>query len=518
MFFSLKGKSSLKGLLIAALAATAISAPSASMAAQSPTVTARKDSATGGLYSRFEFHGPVSVYTFVLDSPDRFVVDVTGATLESGAPSQFDIDSSIVKKVRLAQNSSDPAIVRIVLDLKRSYRPQMDIDEASGVIVIAEGAAALPFSKVSVKKNSADVEVVMSFKNKPVFKREQVGNPPRYVLDFPGYTAGAAAGDTEINEGIVKAVRVSQFSSEPAVTRVVLETNLPAEFVVTEGKDGKTVSLKAVQPSVYGKKICVDAGHGGKDPGAQVKTGDEKDIVLSVALKLQSLLQKAGAKVIMTRSDDTFIELKKRAAIANSAGAELFISIHTNALINHEYKQKVRGIQVFHYKDRSKEFARTIRDSLAVTEAVGDWGVYDRSLLVLRETNMRAALAELGFMTHPDDMALLNNNIFQENAARGLFNGIEEFMGGRGKEMAALELPRDMVAHLPGRPFNYIYASTGNVLNDAMPGDYKTHSLNIPEIPDFVDVLPAYEAGLTHEVDAPAAEASGITKSRPSGS
>jgi len=480
----------------------------AAHAAPAPTIEV--ENIGGGVSARFDFHSPVEVNSFYLTGPHRLVIDVTGAVIEGG-PVTKEIGGTHVSSVRYAQNRREPDVVRIVFDLVAEHKLKPEIDTAAGLVVVSESVSK-KFPGVSVKKHSDSVEVVLPFAETPVFSREKVEDPPRFVLDFPGYTPEKALEEIEVGSGIVRDVRVSLFSTEPDVTRVVIETSMPAK-IETE-QSGRKLVAKVFQPSLFGKTVCVDAGHGGHDPGAQVPGTDEKDIVLDVALRLEKLLRAAGAKVVMTRTKDVFIKLEERANIANRAGADVLVSIHANALENHEYKGYVRGIQVYHYKTSNDELAKTLRDSLARSEAIGDWGVYGSEFVVLRHTRMRAALAELGFMTHADDMALMNDDTFRENAARGLFNGLETYFGGRGLELPGIELSREMVAHLPERPFNYVYASTGNVLLSDFPeaGEVAERPA-LPDIPDFISVVPAYEEGLTHEVggDSTSASASGVS-------
>ncbi|MCX5714512.1 MAG: N-acetylmuramoyl-L-alanine amidase, partial [Candidatus Omnitrophica bacterium] len=97
-------------------------------------------------------------------------------------------------------------------------------------------------------------------------------------------------------------------------------------------KEPSKITYRAAVPLVKIKKVVVDAGHGGYDPGAIGRTGlKEKDVNLDIAKRLSNLLRSEGVKVTLTRSSDTFVSLGKRVRLANDSGADLFVSIHSNA-------------------------------------------------------------------------------------------------------------------------------------------------------------------------------------------
>ena len=174
------------------------------------------------------------------------------------------------------------------------------------------------------------------------------------------------------------------------------------------------------------KKICIDPGHGGRDPGAVAEGIKEKDINLAIALKLMPLLIGAGHKIILTRSTDEFIDLYNRAECANSAGSDIFISIHNNAADN----PNAQGTETLFYKGsiKGEKWARTIQNKLIKKLQRPDRGVKPRdNLIVLKYTAMPAVLIECAFLTNSTERKLLQDIGFQLLIAEGIMEGIEEY-------------------------------------------------------------------------------------------
>ncbi len=184
------------------------------------------------------------------------------------------------------------------------------------------------------------------------------------------------------------------------------------------------------------KKICIDPGHGGKDPGAVGPKGRrEKDVALAVSLKLKKLLE-GNYKVLLTRSEDIFIELYRRAIMANAFGADLFLSIHCNAASS----PSANGFEVWTSKGHTKAdgYASVIATewskAFPSVNIRGDWsdGDVDKeaSFCVLRRTAMPAVLVELDFISNPKMEVLLSNDAYQDLMANALSHGVAGALEG----------------------------------------------------------------------------------------
>ena len=222
--------------------------------------------------------------------------------------------------------------------------------------------------------------------------------------------------------------------------------------------------------------LVIDAGHGGHDAGAKGSFSYEKNINLKMALAFGRYVEKncPDVKVIYTRKTDVFVPLHKRADIANKNRADVFISIHTNALpggriargmetytmgmrrsneklsaaqrenavITYEsdYKERYEGydpnspesaimFEFIHDKNMAKsvELAKHVQKSVCSTANRPDKGVKQDVFLVLRETSMPACLIELGFITTPDEERLLNDDASIDNIASGIYNAFAKY-------------------------------------------------------------------------------------------
>ena len=171
------------------------------------------------------------------------------------------------------------------------------------------------------------------------------------------------------------------------------------------------------------KIVCIDAGHGGKDPGAESGGVQEKDIALTVALKVGALLK--DCEVIYTRTEDVYVDLSERALIANQAKADLFVSIHCNSAPS----ASANGMEVYVHTTcsaASTRAAHAIYDRLLPASGLRGRGVKANDYAVLRETVMPAVLVELGFVSNDGDRAKLISEDWQNRAAEAITSGIME--------------------------------------------------------------------------------------------
>lgn len=172
-------------------------------------------------------------------------------------------------------------------------------------------------------------------------------------------------------------------------------------------------------------KICLDYGHGGKDPGAIGNGLKEKDIVLNVGKKVTQILEQHKVNVIHTRTSDVFIELHERANIANKAKVDAFVSLHCNSFSS----PQAQGVEVFSYTSsiKGKELSRSILDSIIKNKLyTKNRGIKTANFAVLRLSEMPSALVELGFISNQEDAAILKNK--QDELARSVAKGILQYL------------------------------------------------------------------------------------------
>ncbi|WP_164215803.1 N-acetylmuramoyl-L-alanine amidase [Virgibacillus sp. YIM 98842] len=170
--------------------------------------------------------------------------------------------------------------------------------------------------------------------------------------------------------------------------------------------------------------FIIDAGHGGIDSGAvglnEVK---EKDLNLSTAKTIAEKLEDEGAAVSMTRKDDTFISLDERVHISNSSNANVFISIHYNA----NEDSAAKGLSTYYSSSVTKELAEIVQSSILERVNLEDRGAKQNGYHVLQHNNKPSILIELGFVTNPSDIKVIQTADYEEKAAEGLIDGLKEY-------------------------------------------------------------------------------------------
>jgi N-acetylmuramoyl-L-alanine amidase len=321
------------------------------------------------------------------------------------------------------------------------------------------------------------------------------GLPPRIYVDISGAKIALDSPEpVNMRDGLIKQVRVGQFDQDtvrvvvevtsltehrafllPKPFRVVLEfpgsktATLPVDVVQAKASLPAPASVKNAKPRVAGiRKIVLDPGHGGKDPGAIGPGGiAEKDIVLSVAEKLAVKLKKEmGIEVVLTRHDDRFIPLEDRTAIANAENADLFISLHMNASPNSE----ARGVETYYLDNTSDEasmrlaarenstsrknvsdlqfilsdmtqnmkledsvtLAHRLQASLVGTLGnqladIKDLGVKKALFYVLVGARMPSVLLEMFFITNRNEGRAMSRKDFQDAVTDALYDGIQQY-------------------------------------------------------------------------------------------
>ena len=175
-------------------------------------------------------------------------------------------------------------------------------------------------------------------------------------------------------------------------------------------------------------KIIIDPGHSA-DPGAVGPTGlKESEANLNIALALKEELQKKGAQVILTRDDMSNLPLNDRPKIAVAANADLFISIHNNALPDGINPFLNNGVSTYYYHPHSIALARAIQDEMPSRTGLKDYGLYYGNLAVNRPTQFPAVLVECAFIILPEQEALLRSAEFRKKTAKSIRKGIEKFL------------------------------------------------------------------------------------------
>jgi N-acetylmuramoyl-L-alanine amidase len=385
---------------------------------------------SGGAYTRIviDQDRPLKFLAFELKKPDRLVFDIQNARLDDAVNKEpIPVNDGILRQVRTSQNTPDT--VRVVLDLAslNSY-------------------VAFPLHEPE--------RLVIDVTGEPAEENEEPGAPQ------PEGTA-----------------ETQQKPEQPA------QIPSPAANPGADERTDKKMSLSR-QLGLKVRTIAIDAGHGGHDPGAIGRSGlKEKEVTLDIAKRLAALVKdRLDCKVVMTRDSDVFIPLDDRPAIAKTKGADLFVSVHVNA----NRKRKTRGIETYvqslRASDRdamataafenatstktlsqldtelarilrgltnqnkeyeSVELANYVQNSLIETMRpvkghVVNLGVKRAFFYVLINTEMPSILAEVGFISNPDEERLLKKDTYRQKIAEALFEGVKKFVDSRKPQIAEL--------------------------------------------------------------------------------
>lgn len=170
-----------------------------------------------------------------------------------------------------------------------------------------------------------------------------------------------------------------------------------------------------------GKTIVLDPGHGGSDQGASSSTPSkslEKNYTLKTAKELKKLLNKEGAHVKMTRSNDKYVSLDDR----NIKG-DAFISIHNDALDS----SNANGVTVYWFKDKQESLAQTLNSAIQKKALLTNRGSRQQNYQVLRQTDIPAVLLELGYISNPTDESMINDQLHRQVVEQAIVDGLKQY-------------------------------------------------------------------------------------------
>jgi len=352
-------------------------------------------------------------------------------------------------------------------------------------------------------EHEGHTRVVIELSRRASYRVNRLSEPPRLYLDIDGVWIEPPVARAQTQKrGAVRVIRGGQ--NELTRARVVLELDrggresrtfhLEGPFrIVTDVFDGESPTdvgaaprggegSKALANRSFDvrpvRRVAIDAGHGGKDPGAiGSRRLREKDVVLKIARALAHELRSKGLEVYMTREGDAFRELQARTDAANRWGADLFVSIHANSarrraaagvetyLLDTRYDNQTarvaareNGISVGELSDLQRilaslrlgynerfaaRFAEAVHGSLVQSlrsryRGVQDLGVKRGPFLVLFQADMPAILVEVGFVTNPAEASRLGTDGFARQAARGIAKGILRYRDQHARSLIAV--------------------------------------------------------------------------------
>lgn len=442
----------------------------------------------GAVRVTVEATGPLRAETRRLPDPDRLVVDLHGGAFRLPDQDRSVGDAGVVR-VRAGQFQTKPYVTRVVFDLDRAVDarvltapdafglvlevrplgapavqsrppappaagplaplPPSEVAPAPPVAAVPPAAASLPeppstheapaapaeplpedgvprVLQVRVEQLSARFRVVVEGTMPLTYTVRELPEPDRIVVDVADAVFVPVKQEIPVAGGVVEAVRAAQFQTDPNVTRVVVVLRRKTAYTVSAGGDaGQFLVVEIPEPSLRAHVVAIDAGHGGRDPGAIGPTGlQEKDVVLDIAQRVRELLVRAGVRVVMTRETDTYVDLPDRPRTAKQQGASVFVSIHANA----STRSAVAGSETYYLSPQSLVLAQLIQEELGRVPGLANRGVRTANFLVLREADMPAVLVEVAYLSNADEEARLRQAAFRQRLAEAVGRAVQRFL------------------------------------------------------------------------------------------
>ncbi|MSO46369.1 MAG: N-acetylmuramoyl-L-alanine amidase [Acidobacteria bacterium] len=372
-----------------------------------------------------------------------------------------------------------PDALRITLEMEREATfheerlegpPRVFIDLRNTQVVEALKDATVPFPDDVVKQvrigrqTDNRTRVVFDLQGAGRYSVYSLYNPYRIVVDF-ARTAPIVAKATAppVAEHAV-APALKPAIAPPAKPVIAPVADKPIAPPSTNARGGFSLSR---QLGLGIGRIVIDPGHGGHDPGAQVKGLNEAELVLDISMRLEKLLlQEPGVEVVLTRRTNKYITLEERTAIANKAGADLFLSVHANASANINVRgfetyflsfapnsdaealaarenagssrtmgnlpELIKAITLNNKLDESRDFAAMVQQSMneqlrKADRTARNLGVKQAPFMVLVGATMPSALTEVSFLTNKEEASLLRDTTYRQRIADALFAGILKY-------------------------------------------------------------------------------------------
>jgi N-acetylmuramoyl-L-alanine amidase len=404
------------------------------------------------------------------NGPDRFYVDILHSRpwIAKRRFATREIGDKLVRRVRIAETA--PGTTRIVFDLANQADFKITRLDAPDRMVIEFRSLNKPAHLIYASISPATRR---PFVYPPVARHPQIspGVPPAIpvILDYTTLSFTDSITSLTASLPVKPASQPRTFSTRviPAIRPTVAAkavSEAPSAALASENASRSLTRALGLKVN----RIVIDAGHGGHDDGTIGPNGVlEKDVVLDVALRLSKLVQeRMAAEVILTRSDDTFIPLHERTAIANEHKADLFLSIHANSspapevagtetfFLNFtnspdainvaarenagsdktvgELKDLIQTITLNDKIEESHTFADDIQNAIQAQAARSNAAAHNRGVkrapfVVLIGASMPSVLAEIGFLSNDRDEANLGKPAYREKVAEALYKGLAQY-------------------------------------------------------------------------------------------
>lgn len=396
-----------------------------------------------------------------LSDPPRAYIDFKNVALGNAEP-EIVINAGGVQRLRLAQFSTQPDVVRVVVDLDNPRTVNATISEAGRQVALAIGGDPAPekttepvwgapqpegprlfdlaLDAVSAKQSQLTIGAVGSVDVSSEYRAKERA----LTLTVPG--AMSTIPDDHVADITDKHIR-SVAVRELQPTGVEITVTFTRDLGYLINRDATGIRLLVGTFSLNDMTIVLDAGHGGHDSGAIGGQGTcEKNVNLDIVLRTEKLLRAAGVEVVLSRGDDTFIPLPERSGLANRSGVDLFVSVHCNSTPKRNSQQ---GTQVYYRTPQSIRLAEAMLTEMVEGTRLKNGGVRNGNFHVIRETTMPSVLIETAFINNDREEKLLCSPEFCQKVAQSIVNGLKRYAATATWQQQRNPQPRTLSLPVP---------------------------------------------------------------------
>ena len=379
---------------------------------------------------------PTDFIESTAENPSRSVIDLQNATVGNEFHNYVEeLNSTAAKRIRIARFND--TTVRVVIETMAAIKVFKLNGGPSGyrVVIDVGNAEFKPNPELNQAQTEAEKKAAEEKAKADKKAAEEKAKAEKKAAEEKAKAEEKAAKEKAKAEK--KAAEEKAKAEKKAKEQERKEKERKENDDTPKGVDEEIKELTGLKDKV----IVIDAGHGGNDAGAIGPTGVmEKSVTLRVALELEKLLENEGAVVIMTRTTDRTVspkgskasdieELQARCDVANSAKADIFISIHADSFTNPAAKGSTGYYYAKGETDRGRRLADAIRRGLCEQIKTPSRGTKPCNFYVVRHTDMPATLLELAFISNPEEEKLLDSEEGVKKAAQGILDGIEDYFG-----------------------------------------------------------------------------------------
>lgn len=302
----------------------------------------------------------------------------------------------------------------------------------SNVEFLPEGTP-IPFSTIELVRSQSlkkKVRVTFYLRERLPFKIAQTNEPSALIVSIYGATSNTDWIRYDFDDPMIQEMSWSQPVN--GVYQVEILLNQKQQWGYNPYYDGTNLTVEIKKPpkkySLKNLIVCVDPGHGPDDGAVGPTRLKEKDANLQLSLVLKEKLEKKGATVFLTRTDQYGVGLRVRTKLAAFVEADIFLSIHHNALPDGVNPFLSHGSSSYYYHPQSHALAAAIQKRLLEKLKLPNFGLYYDNLSVCRITQMPSVLVESAFIMHPEEEMLIRSHKYQQKTADAIIKGLQDFL------------------------------------------------------------------------------------------